>query len=241
MEDGKKIYRKINFFSYNLLGERMYRYNVIVMCLFLVILFSLDRVDAKINALPLKNKIIYLDPGHGGKDPGAMYKSIMEKDINLEISKNLKTLLENNGATVYMTRDGDYDLSVPNTINRKRSDLSRRSNIINKSECDIFLSIHLNAESTGTWSGAQVFYDDINDENEKIAKIMQQVFKENLNTKRKYKESTDLYLQKRINRPGVLLELGFLSNSNDRYLLKKKFYQNKLSNVIMQGLITYFN
>lgn len=170
-----------------------------------------------------------------------MYKSIMEKDINLEISNNLKKILEKNGASVYLTREGDYDLSVPNTINRKRSDLSRRSNIINKSLCDIFLSIHLNAESTGTWSGAQVFYDDINPENEKIAKIMQQVFRENLNTKRKYKESTDLYLQKRINRPGVLLELGFLSNANDRYLLKQKFYQNKLSNVIMQGLIQYFN
>ena len=219
----------------------MYKYKVLLLCLFLILLFGLDRVDAKLNTLPLKNKVIYLDPGHGGKDPGAMYKSIMEKNINLEISNNLKKILEKNGASVYLTREGDYDLSVPNTINRKRSDLSRRSNIINKSLCDIFLSIHLNAESTGTWSGAQVFYDDINPENEKIAKIMQQVFKENLNTKRKYKESTDLYLQKRINRPGVLLELGFLSNANDRYLLKQKFYQNKLSNVIMQGLIRYFN
>jgi len=219
----------------------MYKYKVLLLCLFLILLFGLDRVDAKLNTLPLKNKVIYLDPGHGGKDPGAMYKSIMEKNINLEISNNLKKILEKNGASVYLTREGDYDLSVPNTINRKRSDLSRRSNIINKSLCDIFLSIHLNAESTGTWSGAQVFYDDINPENKKIAKIMQQVFKENLNTKRKYKESTDLYLQKRINRPGVLLELGFLSNANDRYLLKQKFYQNKLSNVIMQGLIRYFN
>ena len=163
----------------------MYKYKILLLCLFLIVLFGFDRVDAKLNTLPLKNKVIYLDPGHGGKDPGAMYKSIMEKDINLEISNNLKKILEKNGASVYLTREGDYDLSVPNTINRKRSDLSRRSNIINKSLCDIFLSIHLNAESTGTWSGAQVFYDDINPENEKIAKIMQQVFKENLNTKRK--------------------------------------------------------
>ena len=198
-------------------------------------------MDAKLNTLPLKNKVIYLDPGHGGLDPGAMYKSVKEKDINLEISNTLKKLLEENGATVYLTRDGDYDLSVPNTINRKRSDLSRRSNIINKSECDMFLSIHLNAESTGTWSGAQVFYDDINEENEKIAKIMQQLFKDNLNTNRKYKESTDLYLQKRIKRPGVLVELGFLSNANDRYLLKQKFYQKKVSSVMMQGIIKYLN
>ena len=219
----------------------MYKYKIFVIALFLVLLFGLDKVDAKLNTLPLKNKVIYLDPGHGGLDPGAMYKSVKEKDINLEISNTLKKLLEENGATVYLTRDGDYDLSVPNTINRKRSDLSRRSNIINKSECDMFLSIHLNAESTGTWSGAQVFYDDINEENEKIAKIMQQLFKDNLNTNRKYKESTDLYLQKRIKRPGVLVELGFLSNANDRYLLKQKFYQKKVSSVMMQGIIKYFN
>lgn len=219
----------------------MYKYKIFVIALFLVLLFGLDKVDAKLNTLPLKNKVIYLDPGHGGLDPGAMYKSVKEKDINLEISNTLKKLLEENGATVYLTRDGDYDLSVPNTINRKRSDLSRRSNIINKSECDMFLSIHLNAESTGTWSGAQVFYDDINEENEKIAKIMQQLFKDNLNTNRKYKESTDLYLQKRIKRPGVLVELGFLSNANDRYLLKQKFYQKKVSNIMMQGIIKYLN
>ena len=219
----------------------MIKYKILVMFLFLFGLLGLNMVEAKINDVPLKGKVIYLDPGHGGVDPGAMYKSTKEKDINLEISNRLKDTLESNGAIVYLTRNGDYDLSVPNTINRKRSDLSRRSNIINRSECDMFLSIHLNAESSGTWSGAQVFYDDINEENEKIAKIMQDEFKSNLGTRRKYKESTDLYLQKRITRPGVLVELGFLSNSNDRYLLKQQYYQNKLARVITQGVIKYFN
>ncbi|MBQ9181513.1 MAG: N-acetylmuramoyl-L-alanine amidase [Bacilli bacterium] len=218
----------------------MYKYKITSMLLFFLFFIGLNIVEADLNKLPLKNKIIYLDPGHGGVDPGAMYKSIKEKDINLEISKKLKTALELKGATVYLTRYGDYDLSVPNTINRKRSDLSRRSNMINKSNCDMFLSIHLNAESTNTWSGAQVFYDDINENNIKIAKIIQDIFRQYLNSKRKYKETNDLYLQKRITRPGVLMELGFLSNSNDRYLLKQNYYQNKLARLVTEGVIKYF-
>ena len=218
----------------------MYKYKITSMLLFFLCFIGLNIVEADLNKLPLKNKIIYLDPGHGGVDPGAMYKSTKEKDINLEISKKLKTALELKGATVYLTRYSDYDLSVPNTINRKRSDLSRRSNMINKSNCDMFLSIHLNAESTNTWSGAQVFYDDINENNIKIAKIIQAIFRQYLNSKRKYKETNDLYLQKRITRPGVLMELGFLSNSNDRYLLKQNYYQNKLARLVTEGVIKYF-
>ncbi len=73
------------------------------------------------NSLPILGKVIYLDPGHGGIDGGAQYKDIYEKDINLSISLKLEKELSSLGAIVYLTRDGDYDLSVPNTINRKRS------------------------------------------------------------------------------------------------------------------------
>lgn len=118
--------------------------------------------------------------------------------------------------------------------------MSRRANLINKSKCDIFLSIHLNAEDTNTWRGAQVFYNDNNKKNKTIAQIFQKKFKENLNSHRNYKKANDLYLQKRISLPGVLLEIGFLSNANERYLLKQNYYQNKIVDVITSGLIEYF-
>jgi N-acetylmuramoyl-L-alanine amidase len=169
-----------------------------------------------------------------------MYGGVLEKDINLELSKKLENKLLNLGAIVYLTRYDDYDLAVENTNNRKRSDLSRRGNIINKSNCDLFLSIHLNAEDTGTWRGAQVFYDDTNSKNEEIAKIFENRFKKDLNSKRDYKKVDELYLQKRVNRPGVLLEVGFLSNSNDRYLLKQDSYQDKIVDSIVQGILDYF-
>lgn len=218
----------------------MLRYKICVLFLFIFSIFTVDLVSADVNNLPLFGKVIYIDAGHGGVDPGAMYKDIMEKDINLSISKVLEDKLEKLGAIVYLTRYGDYDLAVTHTINRKRSDLSRRGNIINRSMCDLFVSIHLNAESTGIWRGAQVFYNNNNEKNERFAKILQSNFKKRLSSRRDYKLSNDLYLQKRIDRPGVLIEVGFLSNASDRYLLKQESYQNKVATVIADSMIEYF-
>ena len=139
-----------------------------------------------------------------------------------------------------MTRDGDYDLSVPNAYSRKRSDLSRRANVINSSLCDLYLSIHLNAESTGIWYGAQVFYDDINSKNEIIADIMQEQLKKDLNSKRECKEINDMYLHKRVTRPGILIEVGFLTNANDSYLLMQDTYRQKVALSISKGVENYF-
>lgn len=214
------------------------------LCLFLVFLFGIcgyGIVTASTTTLPLFGKVIYLDAGHGGSDPGALYKNVYEKDINLKIVQKLEADLTKLGATVYLTRYGDYDVSVPNTINHKRNDLSRRGNMINKSKCDLYLSIHLNAETSSKWHGAEAYYDDIHPDNEMIAKIMQEEFKKSLYSKRKYKKTNDFYLSKRIERPGVLLEVGFLSNSNDRYLLKTDSYQQKISTTITSGVVRYFN
>ncbi len=168
-----------------------------------------------------------------------MYKEIHEADLNLKISEKLEEKLVSLGAIVYLTRYGDYDLSVNHTINRKRSDLSRRGNIINRSDCDLFLSIHLNAEESGMWRGAEVYYDDVHPENKKIAKIMQEKLKKYLNSNRTMKKTDVFYLQKRIEKPGVLIEAGFLSNSSDRYLLKQDSYQNKIAVAITEGVLEY--
>lgn len=218
----------------------MLRYKICVLFLFIVGICSSSFVLARDNSLPLFGKVIYIDPGHGGVDPGAMYKDIKEKDINLSISNIISDKLTKLGAIVYLTRYDDYDLAITNTINRKRSDLSRRGNIINRSNCDIFLSIHLNAEGTGIWRGAQVFYNNENKENEVLAKLLQKNFNKRLNSNREYKLANDLYLQKRVDRPGVLIEVGFLSNASDRYLLKQASYQNKVAVVVTDSIVEYF-
>ena len=138
------------------------KYKISCLSIFIISLFTIGLVKAQ--DFPLLGKVIYLDPGHGGTDPGAVYGNIYEADINLQLSFKIEEALEKQGAIVYLTRYDNYDLSVKNAIQRKRSDLSRRANIINRSLCDMYLSIHLNADSSTTWRGAQVFYDDVNKE-----------------------------------------------------------------------------
>ena len=218
----------------------MIKYKLSILFTFLLFLCGFSFVQADEPQLELLGKVIYLDPGHGGTDPGAIYKDIYESDLNLEITQKLAKTLENKGAIVYLTRYGDYDLSVNNAVNRKRSDLSRRANIINRSLCDLYLSIHLNADTSNTWKGAQVFYDNIHEKNIVIAEILQRVLKEDLSTKRKYKEITNEYLHKRVKRPGVLVEVGFITNPNERYQLRQPDYQQKIANSITRGVIEYF-
>ena len=202
-----------------------------------ILLFSITLVKANPigSNLKLLGKVIYLDPGHGGTDPGAVYKDIYEKDITLSICKKLKEALEQEGAIVYMTRYDDYDLSS-STYNRKKQDLNNRAKVINESMADMYISIHLNSISSSTWRGAQVFYDDINKNNNKLAQILQN----NLNKERKIKEIDSMLMNRKIKIPGVLIEVGFLSNPNDRYLLKDFDYQNKLSNTIKKSILEYF-
>lgn len=209
-----------------------------LLLLFFFFLFSFGIVRA--TTLPLLGKVIYIDPGHGGKDPGAISGGINESIINLEIGFKLQEILEKNGAIVYMTRYGDYDLSSNNALLRKRSDLSRRANIINESKADIYISIHLNADISSTWKGAQVFYSDVNIENEKLAKILQEQFTSDLKTNRKYKKINDHYMYKRINVKGVLAEVGFLTNPNERYLLQQQSYQYEIAKSISKGIIKYY-
>ncbi len=219
----------------------MLKYKIGALVFLLTLLCFFNFVSAKENNLSLLSKVIYLDAGHGGADSGAFYKNVKESDLNLSITNKVMELLKQDGAIVYLTRYGDYDLSVSNAWNRKRSDLSRRANIINQSECDLYLSIHLNAEDSGTLHGAEVYYDTINPENEKIAKIFQKEFQKHLNSNRDYKENSTKYLQRRVSRPGVLLEVGFLSNASERSLLKSDTYQNKIATVIRNAVNLYFS
>lgn len=188
----------------------------------------------------LLGKIIYIDPGHGGMDPGAVYKEIKESDINLSISKILKEKLEKYGAIVYLTRQDNYDLSENSAKNKKRNDLTARARIINESNCDMYISIHLNSDPSPSWYGAQTFYTTQNKENKKIAELIQKKLQENLNTKRKSKNLKNTYLYEKITRPGILIEVGFISNHNERSLLIKKEYQNTLAITITEGVIEYF-
>ena len=214
-------------------------YWILLILLFFYILTFLKTYKVSLD-MPLVGKIIYLDAGHGGIDPGAVYKDIEEKDINLSIVLKLRAALEKRGAVVYLTRDSDFDLASKNAKMRKRSDLGNRAYLINKSDAFLYISIHLNSYPSNKWSGAQVFYTLKNSKNKLLAEKMQSVFKDKLNSNREFKKIKNMYMYDRVTKPGILIEAGFLSNSSDRNKLLSSDYQDKLAEVIIDGLNLYF-
>ena len=213
---------------------------LIIICFF-IMTFSIYKVNANVLDLSLLGRIIYLDAGHGGKDCGAISNNIYEKDINLILVKKLEKELVKKGAIVYLTRDGDYDLANKNVKHRKRSDLSNRAKLINNSDSDIYLSIHLNSTTNSTWRGIQIYYDDNNKNNLILAKTLNKEFEYFSKLTRKIKKENNYYMYKQIKKTGILIEAGFISNPNDNYLLRDNNYQDKLVNVIVKGVENYFS
>ncbi|QGQ44031.1 N-acetylmuramoyl-L-alanine amidase CwlD [Metabacillus sediminilitoris] len=195
--------------------------------------------------LPLTGKVIYLDPGHGGPDGGAVGNNTLEKDISLSITLLLRDYLQEQGALVLLTREEDVDLADEDTSGysrRKAEDLKKRVKLINESEADLFLSIHLNAIPSARWSGAQTFYNGRFIENEDVAKYIQDELRRNLeNTERVAKPIDGVYLLKNSEKPGALVEVGFLSNPQEEKLLNSEQYQEKVAASIYNGILRYFS
>lgn len=212
------------------------KYKTTLLIIFCLLVLSLQVISAQ--TLPLQDTIIMVDPGHGGRDSGTYYGKIYEKDINLEISKVLEEELTKNGAIVYMTRTRDIDLSSIYDSAKKRGDLYRRLLKIKESKSDLYISIHINWYQNTSMKGAEVLYNSINENNEKLAKSIMKEFKTDLGSTRTIK-TTDLYMYRNTTTPGVLVECGYLSNPTERTLLQQEDYQKKLAKSITNGIINY--
>lgn len=212
------------------------KYKVFLLFVTLFLILTIQIADA--SKLPLQGVIITVDPGHGGRDPGAMYRDILEKDLNLEISKVLRNTLVEQGAIVYLIRDRDEDLSSKWDSGKKRGDLYRRILFIQKVKSDLYLSIHLNWYQNSYHQGAEVLYNSINKNNKILGESIMERFRQNTYTKRRL-ITTDLYLYRNTRVPGVLIECGFLSNPNERYLLQTEKYQQTVARTITEGVIDY--
>lgn len=214
------------------------KYRTLILICFFLLVISFQVISAK--ELPLFQKVIVVDAGHGGRDPGTRYGNTLEKDLNLEIAKVLEKELLKQGAIVYMTRDEDEDLSKTSDYRKKRADLRRRVNFIEEKESNLYLSIHLNWYKDYYYGGAEILYNNINKNNKVLATDLKESLINN-NIKTRDLKTTNLYMYRNTNVVGVLVECGFLSNKNDRYLLKTKWYQEKFSKALVEGVIKYFN
>lgn len=222
---------------------------IIIIILIIVVGFlSVEKQESKqVFYLPITNKIIAIDPGHGGPDPGKVSKSgLMEDELNLEIALNLKRLIEQSGGIVIMTRETEDGLHSPlsKTLREmKREDLHKRKEIVDENESHIFISIHLNSFTKPNYHGAQTFYKKDSQEGEKLALIIQESLKNILDpdNHREPQDRDDIFLLNEIEIPSVLIECGFLSNEREAQLLADELYQEKIAWSIYIGIMNYFN
>lgn len=210
----------------------------IIVLLISVMLFTSGFMYVNAISNKLVGKVIVIDIGHGGKDSGTVYKDIKEKDINLSIGLKLKKELIKYGVEVIMTREGDYDLSSPNALRRKKSDFDNRIKLINESNADMYISIHINYLDNAKYYGSQVFYTE---DNLELASAIQSEMIEQLKSPLKERElDNDIYMYKKLDIPGVLIECGFMSNTKERGLIVTDKYQSKIVKSIIDGLIKYY-
>ncbi|WP_241158573.1 N-acetylmuramoyl-L-alanine amidase CwlD [Cohnella candidum] len=195
-------------------------------------------------SLPLSGKVIVLDAGHGGADGGAVSREgTIEKDINLAIVLHLRDYLQQAGALVTLTREGDYDLAKPGTkgySKRKTQDLLERVGLINGRKADMVLSVHMNSIPSPKWSGAQTFYFSGNVEGSRLAADIQAEIRTALgNTERVAKPNDTVYLLKTLEMPAALVEVGFLSHPEEARLLADENYQKKVAAAIYRGVLRF--
>ncbi len=189
---------------------------------------------------------VIIDAGHGGMDGGTQSEDgVLEKDVNLEISKALQSVLELYGYRTLMTRVDDnvqYDKGADTIREKKVSDIHNRMAMIESEANAVFISIHQNHFSQSQYNGAQVFYSSNHNDSKLLAQRIQDSFKSNLqpeNNREIKKSGTEIYLLYHSQIPSVMVECGFMSNPNEAKLLADKDYQKKLALVIANGIMNY--
>lgn len=181
-------------------------------------------------------KVIYLDPGHGGYDGGCVGNGLIEKDINLKVAYKLQEYLETAGFKVKLTRNEDTALDED-----KAEDIYKRVRMINNSNTLLYISIHANSYPHESVKGAQVFYHE-NDDNEILASLIQNYLKKlDIYNTREAKAYKGKYILDHVEKPGCLVEVGFLTNLTDANKLKDNIYLSSVAFAIYLGIMAYLD
>ena len=213
----------------------------------LIYLYSKNYVEPALSERPmipepesnrLLGKLICIDPGHGGSDPGAIGPSgTMEKDNNLAIALLLRDKLESNGATVILTRDSDKNVAFPDAS--VSEELKARASIANESSADIFISIHNDAFTNKEVVGTTTFhYGDA--PSIKLANNIQSALVAELGTKDRGSRFGSFYVLRYTDMTAVLVEVGFISNWEEEVVLASPDGREKAAESIFRGIVKFF-
>ena len=179
-------------------------------------------------------RIIIIDPGHGGKDPGAVSGNAVEKTIVMNTANKLKQKLEAAGAIVKMTRTGDTYPSLEQRVQFAKNNYG-----------EIFISLHANAASSSSAQGTETFYSISANDNQKediaLATFINSEIVKNANMKDRDVKPGDYYVIRNLYIPSVLVELGFVTNSEDRSKLVNDKYIDIFAQSIYNGITKYYS
>lgn len=191
----------------------------------------------------LTGKVIVVDAGHGGIDPGANRPGVLEKNINLSIALELKNVLNQYGAIVVLSRETDVELSTAcdneKVRGRYHRDLAARVEMVEESDADLFVSIHANAVANASRHGAEVFYFAKSDTGKALADSIQAELCKVTQTPRTAK-AADYFVLRRNKIPAALIEVGYITNKEERAALQSPGYQKKLAEAIAAGIHNYY-
>lgn len=217
--------------------------SAILLILVTIVAFNMDLIVERdiYGETKEQKKLIVIDPGHGGKDPGKIaVTGVDEDDINMDIAYKLRDTLEEQGYDTILTRAGDVDLCAGEFS--KVEDLNKRCYIINKAfkenKSTIMISIHQNSYSDGGIWGAQCFYFAKSEKSKIIAESIQKGFNNQINigNEKNAKESDSYFMLRKTLCPAVIVECGFLSNWSEAEKLNTDEYQQKIVDIIVNNL-----
>lgn len=229
--------------------NRKRMYFIFLFILISVISYSLSFNNKKTIStvsLPVTNKVIVIDAGHGYPDEGAeSANGITESQINLNITKKVQNLLEQSGCTVVLTRsdeNGIYNAESKTIREMKISDIKNRVKIGNESSANAFISIHLNKIPQSQYYGWQTFFRANDNKSEELAKSLQEELNASIQreNKREALKIDGKYIIDHVEIPTAIIECGFLSNPEEEKLLQEDAYQNRLAWGIYNGIMDYF-
>lgn len=183
----------------------------------------------------LRGKVVVVDPGHGGHNPGAVDNGVQEADINLSVALQLKDKLQREGAKVIMTRQSDQ--SVANKNSSLGQELQARVDIAEKNNADLFISIHSNSNPDKNIAGAMTFYPQ--DRSSQLALDVQQSLVQQTGAVDKGISPATFYVLRKTSMPSILVEMGFVTNKQEAGKLSDYSYQSKIAQGVFNGVVRY--
>lgn len=221
---------------------------LIILSAMLYLTFMANFSAAEASSMPITQKTVIVDAGHGGDDGGAIgIDGTVEKDINLDIALKLEKILKFYGFNVIMTRTQDVmtcDDGLDSLKKRKISDIHNRFELMRKNPDAIFISVHQNKFEDTSQHGTQVFYSGNDERSKELAEAIQTSVTLTLQRKNDRvvkKSGSGIYLLYHAKIPAVLVECGFISNSDEVKKLKDESYRMKLAILIADGLLKYLS